>query len=83
MKKVQIYTTPTCVYCRQTKELFKSNNIQYEEYNAAADAERREEMINKTGQLGVPVTVVSEMDGSQAEVVIGFDEPRLRAALGL
>ena len=74
-KEVKIYTTPTCVYCKMSKALFEKNNIKYTEYNVAQDAKAREEMINQTGQLGVPVI---EIDG---KIVIGFDEPRLKELL--
>ena len=47
MKKVSIYTTPTCVYCREAKEFFKENNISYEEYNVLTDIDKRKEMIEK------------------------------------
>ncbi len=77
MAKVTIYTTPTCVYCKMTKEFFKENNIEYEEKNAAADAAAREEMIAKSGQMGVPVIDVG------GKFVVGFDEPKLREALGM
>ena len=80
-KKVAIYTTPTCVYCRMTKEFFKQKNISYTEYNVAADVPRREEMINKSGQMGVPViTVLGEEDEEQ--VIIGFDKHALGNAIG-
>jgi len=60
-----------------TKEFFKKNNIQYQEFNVASDIKAREEMIGKSGQLGVPVTMV---DG---EIVIGFDPARLSQLLDL
>ncbi|MBI4132198.1 MAG: NrdH-redoxin [Candidatus Sungbacteria bacterium] len=74
-KHVKIYTTPTCVYCRMTKQFFEANNIAYEELNVAADARAREEMITKSGQFGVPVT---DVDG---QLVIGFDQARLSELL--
>ena len=77
MTKVKIYTTPTCVYCKMAKEFFKANNVQYEELDVAKDINARNEMIQKSGQMGVPVI---EIDG---KIVIGFDEPELRKALKL
>lgn len=71
MKNVTIYTTPTCVYCKMTKEFFKENNINYEEKDVSADAQAREEMIKKSGQMGVPVI---EIDG---QIIVGFDKPKL------
>ena len=77
MKEIKIYTTPSCVYCKMTKGFFAKNNVQYQELNVAADLKAREEMIQKSGQLGVPVTTV---DG---EVIIGFDQERLSKLLGV
>ena len=77
MSKVSIYTTPTCVYCKMTKEFFKEHNVSYEEKNVASDGEARRQMIEKSGQMGVPVT---DIDGT---IVVGFDEARLSALLGI
>lgn len=77
MKNVAIYTTPICVYCKMAKELFQEHNIEYTEYNVAQDAEKRNELIERTGQMGVPVITIDD------EVVIGFDEERIKTLLGL
>ncbi len=81
MKKVVIYTTPTCTYCRMAKQLFQEHNVQYEEYNVATDLKRREEMVNKSSQMGVPVITIA--DDGREEVIVGFDERRLRKLLGV
>ena len=75
MAKVIIYTTPTCVYCRAAKEFFQEHNVQYEEKDVVQDEEAREQMMQKSEQLGVPVI---DVDG---EIVIGFDKPRLSQLL--
>ncbi len=77
MKQVSIYTTPTCSYCRAAKEFFKEHNIAFTEYNVATDAEKRQEMIQKSGQMGVPVIFID------SDMVIGFDQPRLSTLLGV
>ena len=77
VKSVKIYTTPTCVYCKMTKEFFHKNNINYQEFNAAADDKAREEMIQKSHQMGVPVI---DVDG---EIIVGFNRPELERTLGL
>ena len=74
---VKIYTTPSCVYCRMSKDFFQQNSIQYQELNVATDAVARDEMIKKSGQFGVPVI---DIDG---ELVIGFDRARLSELLGV
>ncbi|MEX0918877.1 MAG: Uxx-star family glutaredoxin-like (seleno)protein [Candidatus Paceibacterota bacterium] len=70
-KQVVIYTTPACQYCRAAKEFFDANEVSYEEYNVQEDLAKRQEMIEKSGQMGVPVIFVGE------EMVIGFDEAKL------
>lgn len=77
MKNVVIYSTPTCVYCGMAKSFFKNNNINYTEHDVATDMVRRKEMIDKTGQMGIPVI---EIDG---ETMIGFDEEKLKTKLGI
>lgn len=77
MKKVTIYSTPTCVYCNMAKNYFKDKNVSFEEFNVAQDMERQKEMINLTGQRGVPVIVI---DG---EAIVGFNKPRVEELLGL
>lgn len=77
MPRVKIYTTPACVYCKMAKEFFEKNNVAYEEKDVASDAVARDEMITKSGQFGVPVI---EVDG---KIIIGFDQPRLKEALGI
>lgn len=76
-KNIKIYTTPTCVYCKMAKEFFKKNNVEYQEFNVAEDDKARQEMVEKSHQLGVPVI---DIDG---EIIIGFDEGELRQALDL
>lgn len=76
-KKVMIYSTPTCTYCKHVKELFKTHNVAYEEFDVASDKDKRAEMVEKSGQLGVPVT---DIDG---QVVVGYDEATLKQLLGI
>jgi glutaredoxin 3 len=75
MKKVTIYSTPTCTYCHAAKEFFTANGIQYTEFDVAADLEARGEMVTKSGQMGVPVI---DIEGT---IVVGFDEARIKTAL--
>mgnify|MGYP001579679901 FL=1 len=75
MKTVTIYTTPSCGYCKMAKEFFANNNIPFTEYNVSTDLEKRKEMVEKSGQMGVPVIYVDD------EMTIGFDKPRLTRLL--
>lgn len=77
MPKIIIYTTPSCVYCKMAKAFFKEHNITYEERDVAADAAARDEMIEKSKQMGVPVI---EIDG---QIMAGFDKNRLTDLLSI
>ena len=77
MAHVTIYTTPTCVYCKMSKEFFKTHNIQYTEKDVAADEVARKEMFERSGQMGVPVI---DIDG---QMVVGFDQKKLSELLGV
>lgn len=77
MATVTIYSTPTCVYCAAAKKFFAEKGVAYTEHNVAADAEKRKEMIEKSGQMGVPVI---EIDG---QLVVGFNQPKLKQLLGI
>jgi len=74
---ITVYTTQTCPYCRQVKEYLRSRSIAFEERDVSRDPAAAEEMVRLSGQQGVPVTVI---DGT---VIVGYDRPRLDAALGL
>jgi len=77
MKKVIVYSTPTCPYCILAKEFFKEHNIPFDYLDVASDQKARDEMIKKTGQLGVPVIDI------EGEVIIGFNEGKIRELLGI
>ncbi|MBI3589681.1 MAG: glutaredoxin family protein [Candidatus Liptonbacteria bacterium] len=77
MSKVIIYSTPTCVYCKMAKALFKEKGVEFEEKDVATNLEARKEMVDKSGQLGVPVIDVG------GKIVVGFDKRYLMELLGL
>jgi len=77
MKNVTIYSTPTCHFCRLAKDFFKANNVAYTEYDVANNLEKRKEMIEKSGQMGVPVIIIDN------ELIVGFDKPQISKMLGL
>lgn len=74
---VTVYTTQTWPWCKVVKDYLKSNNISFAEKDVSKDREAAMEMINKSGQRGVPVT---DIDG---EIVVGFDQDSLDSILGL
>ena len=77
MKKVTIYSTPTCHFCHMAKDFFKENNVEFTDHDVASDKKMRKEMIDKSGQMGVPVIFIGD------DMVIGFDKPKITQLLGL
>ena len=78
MKKVEIYSTPSCHFCHMAKEFFTANNVAFTDYNVASDTAKRAEMMERSGQLGVPVIVIDDKD-----LVIGFDQGKISQLLGV
>ncbi len=76
MVKVRVFSTPTCPYCHMAKEFLKEKNVEFTDINVATDIEGRNEMVEKTGQMGVPVL---EIDGSY---IVGFDKEAIENAIG-
>ncbi|MBD3355461.1 NrdH-redoxin [Candidatus Woesearchaeota archaeon] len=74
---VKIYTTPTCPWCKKTKEFLKKNNIDFENIDVSSDKEAQKEMKEKSGQLGVPVI---DIDG---DIIVGFDKDKLKEKLDI
>ena len=72
--KVTVYSTPTCPYCVYAKDFFKQNNVQFEDIDVTKDQVKAEEMIKKSGQMGVPVVTIDN------DVIIGF-QPEIFADL--
>ena len=74
---VTIYSTPTCHFCHAAKAFFDENGVQYTDYNVMTDGEKRKEMVDMTGQMGVPVIRIGN------DVVVGFDELKVKELLGI
>jgi glutaredoxin-like YruB-family protein len=72
---VKVYSTPTCPYCKMAKDYLTEKGVTFENVDVSTDAAGRDEMIKKSGQMGVPVIEVD------AEIVIGFDKERLEGLL--
>lgn len=75
MKKVIVYSTPTCPYCKQLKEFLAKHDVTFEDIDVSDDQEKAQEMIKKSGQMGVPVTDIN------GEIVIGFDKDKVSELL--
>ena len=76
-KKIIVYSTPTCPYCIHTKEYFTKNGIAFTDIDVSKDDAKAEEMIQKSGQMGVPVILVDD------QMIVGFDQAKLEQLLGL
>ena len=77
MHTVAIYTTPSCHFCHMAKDYFAENGIKYEEFDVAADPAKRQEMVDMTKQLGVPVIRIDD------SLIVGFNKPKVAELLGL
>lgn len=76
--KVRIFSTPSCPYCHSEKEYLKERGIKYEDIDVSKDQDAANEMIEKSGQMGVPVTIIDNK-----VVIVGFDREALKKALKL
>lgn len=76
-KSIKVYSTSTCPYCTMVKEFLKKNNIEFESIDVGTDEEVAKEMMEKSGQMGVPVL---DIDG---EIIVGFDKKAITRALGI
>lgn len=76
-KSVTVYSTPTCPFCIRTKQFLKDNNIVFSDIDVASDPAKAQEMIKKSGQMGVPVI---DIDG---QLVVGFDKDKIKELLGI
>jgi len=75
MKEVKMYSTPTCHFCHMAEDYFKANDISYTKFDVSTDEDKRKEMMEKTGQMGVPVIMIGE------EVIIGFNQEKIEELL--
>jgi len=77
MANVKVYSTPTCPYCKMAKDFLKQNNIQFVDIDVAQDPKASQEMIDKSGQMGIPQL---EIDG---QIIVGFDKAAIKKALNI
>ncbi|MEX0668286.1 MAG: glutaredoxin family protein [Candidatus Saccharimonadales bacterium] len=80
-KDVTIYTSNTCAYCHATKEYFGKKNVEYNEINIDEQPDRRQELVDISGQMAVPVIMVTKDDDSK-EMIVGYNVPKLASVLG-
>ena len=68
MADVKIYSTPTCPWCKKVKEFLNEKGVKFDDLDVASDEKARNEMIEKSGQMGVPVLDI------KGKIIIGFDQ---------
>ena len=76
-KNVKVYSTPTCPWCIRVKQFLKENNVEFENMDVSSDQVAADEMMQKTGQMGVPVL---DIDG---QIIVGFDKEKIKSSLGI
>jgi glutaredoxin len=79
---VTVYSTATCGYCNMLKNWFKDNGVDYQEKRVDKDYEAAREMMLKSGQMGVPFSVVLDKEDKE-QTVLGFDVPKFKSILGI
>lgn len=77
MKKVTVYSTPTCPFCIRAKQFLKDNNVMFEDIDVSVNQDKAQEMISKSGQMGVPVIMVDD------KIIVGFDKEAIKESLGI
>ncbi|HAE36706.1 MAG: Glutaredoxin-like protein, YruB-family [Candidatus Nomurabacteria bacterium GW2011_GWF2_35_66] len=77
MSKVIVYSTPTCHFCHMAKDFFKEKGVEFEDFNVAEDLVKRKEMLDRSGQMGVPVILIKD------QVIVGFNKPQIIELLGI
>lgn len=77
MKNVKVYSTPTCPFCIKTKQFLDEKGIKYENIDVSTDQAAAQEMVSKSGQMGVPVLDI------EGKIIIGFDKEKISSALGI
>lgn len=75
--KVVIFTTPTCSFCNAAKRYFREKNIRFTEVDVSRDQKAAQDMVKRTGQLGVPVILINNRP------IVGFDRPKINAMLNI
>ena len=79
--KVKIYSTPTCPWCEKTKEFLTEKKIKFENIDVVENPEKGREMVEKSGQMGVPVTIIEK--GGKETIIVGFDKEKIAKTLGI
>lgn len=77
MKKVTVYSTPSCHFCHMAKDFFTAKGVVFEDFDVSVNLEKRKEMMDKSGQMGVPVILIED------KLIVGFNKPKIMELLGI
>ena len=80
MAEIKVFSTPTCPWCHKVKEFLKEKNLGFKDLDVSADEEARNELLDKSGQMGVPVVIIKN-DAGDEKVIVGYREDEIREAL--
>ena len=72
-----VYSTSTCPYCHKVKDFLKEKNVEFEDIDVSSDQDKVQEMVKKSGQVGVPVLDIN------GDIIVGFDQDKITSKLGL
>lgn len=75
MPKIKLYSTPTCPWCAKTREFFRKHKIKYTDIDVSSNKKAAQEMIHKSGQMGVPVIDIN------GKIIVGYNEEKLKGLL--
>jgi glutaredoxin-like YruB-family protein len=78
MNKVVIYSTPTCHFCHIAKDYFNEEGIEFQDFDVSSDLIKRKEMVEKSGQMGVPVIIINDVN-----IIVGFNKTKINELLGI
>jgi glutaredoxin 3 len=76
-KSVKVYSTSSCPWCIRVKQFLKENNVIFQDMDVSGDKQAADEMVQKSGQMGVPVLDI------EGEIIVGFDKEKIKQSLGL
>ncbi len=82
MATIKVYSTPTCAYCNMLKGYLTDHQIEFENIDVSSDQAAAQEMVEKSGQMGVPVSIITT-DDNKEEIVVGFDRERISGLLNI
>ena len=79
--KIIVYSTPTCPYCVMVKDYLKSKKINFTEIDVSKDQKQAETMVEKSGQMGVPVMIIEK--NNKEDIILGFDKDKINKLLNI